>query len=98
LLHSSEQRFAPARTSHGDQSGKVQRLKEQQKLRNEQHRLKALQDSLVKANKVKPVDTKSGRIILEKEIFDELHVHSINELIGYLPGFYILPRSGLNIN
>ncbi len=67
---------------------KVQRLMEQQKIRNEQQRLKALEDSLVKANKVKPLETKTGRIVLEKKIFDQLYVQSINELIGYLPGFY----------
>ncbi len=66
---------------------KVRRLMEQQKLKNEQQRLKALQDSLEKANKIKPIDIRTGRIVLEKQMFDQLHVQSINELIGYLPGF-----------
>jgi len=66
---------------------KRKRLREQQKLIIEQRRLKALQDSIRKANKIKPIFSKTGRITLEREIFDQFNVQSINELMGYLPGF-----------
>lgn len=67
---------------------KIKRLMEQQKLKIEQLHLKALQDSIRRANKVKPIDTKTGRIALERKVFDQLNFQSINELIGYLPGFF----------
>lgn len=67
---------------------KIKRLREQQKLKIEQQRLRALQDSISRANKVKPVDTKTGKITLERYQFDQLNVQSLNELISYLPGFF----------
>ena len=66
---------------------KVKRALEQQQLKLEQIRLKALQDSIRLANKVKPVFTNSGKITLENRVFDQLNIHSMNELISYLPGF-----------
>lgn len=66
---------------------KVKHALEQQQLKIEQMRLKALQDSIRLANKVKPIFTTTGKITLENQVFDQLGVHSINELISYLPGF-----------
>lgn len=66
---------------------KVKRALEEQQLKIEQMRLKALQDSIRLANKVKPIFTNTGKITLENQMFDQLSANSINELIGYLPGF-----------
>ena len=65
----------------------VKRLIELKKLKIEQARLIAKQDSIRKANKTKPLDSKTGMLSLDREFFDQLNVQSINELIGYLPGF-----------
>jgi len=59
----------------------------QQQQRLEQEHLRALQDSIRKANKIKPIFSKTGRITVERDIIDQFQVHSINELMGYLPGF-----------
>jgi len=66
---------------------RVKHLMELQRQRLEQERLRALQDSLRKANKIKPIYSKTGRITLSRDVFDQFHVQSLNELIGYLPGF-----------
>lgn len=66
---------------------KVKQLMELKKQQLEQIRLRALQDSLRKANKIRPIHSKTGRIILDSHVFDHFHVQSINEVIGYMPGF-----------
>ncbi|UCE04920.1 MAG: TonB-dependent receptor [bacterium] len=66
---------------------RVKRIMERQRLKIEQQRLKALQDSIRKVNKIEPIFSKTGRITIEREIFDQFNVQSINELIGYFPGF-----------
>jgi outer membrane receptor protein involved in Fe transport len=67
---------------------KIKRLREQHKLKIERQQLRALQDSIKRANKINPVDGKTGRITLERNEFDQLDVQSINELISCLPGFF----------
>ena len=65
----------------------VKRLMELQKQKIEQQHLRALQDSIRRANKIKPIDSKTGRITLEREVFEQFNVQSINSLMSYLPGF-----------
>lgn len=66
---------------------RVKRLVEQQKQIMEQEHLKALQDSVRKANKVQPLHTKTGSINIQSELFDQFNFHNINDLISFMPGF-----------
>ncbi len=66
------------------------RLRRLQQQKAEQHRLKALQDSIRKAQKIKPTFSQTGQIFFDREIFDQLNMQSINEFISYFPGFFNL--------
>lgn len=66
---------------------KMKRLWEQRKQKLEQERLRALQDSVRKANKLKPILTKTGRLYIERRLFDHFDIQNIKDLISFMPGF-----------
>jgi len=66
---------------------KAIRLMQEQQQKIEQQRLKAVQDSIRKAQKIKPILTKTGTLVLKRQLIEQLNIQSVNDLISYLPGF-----------